>query len=285
MSVELNCFHPLVLNVGLAIHNADWNWVDVNSPFMRIYYVLEGFAKLKLPSGIVELKPHYMYFIPAFTTHSYICDSHFSLYYIHLYEDNFDGTSILDDWEIPTEIKANKFDMELMKRLCEINPFMKLPQSDPTSYDNKPTLMKSLMTNKSRPMYDKVESRGIVYIIISRFLKNASKISLGRDDRIEKTIDYIRNNLYSDITIAELAQRVFLSTDHFIKLFKHEMHTTPLQYITKKKIEKAQLLLATCDLSVKNISYKLMFDDYSYFCRIFKKITGVTPKEYRLTVK
>lgn len=63
------------------------------------------------------------------------------------------------------------------------------------------------------------------------------------------------------------------------------MHTTPLQYITKKKIEKAQLLLATCDLSVKSISYKLMFDDYSYFCRIFKKITGVTPKEYRLTVK
>ncbi|WP_418660866.1 helix-turn-helix transcriptional regulator [Bacteroides ilei] len=285
MSVELDRFHPLVLNVGLAIHNADWNWVNVRSPFMRIYYVWEGYAKLKLPSGIFDLKPHYMYFIPSFTTHSYICDSYFSLYYIHLYENNLDGTSILDDWELPTEIKADSLDMELMKRLCEINPFMKLPQSDPASYDNKPTLIKSLITNESRPMYDKVESRGIAYIIISRFLKHACKKSLERDDRIVKTIDYIRNHLYSDIKIGDLAQQVFLSTDHFIKLFKHEMHTTPLQYITKKKIEKAQLLLATCDLSVKSISYKLMFDDYSYFCWIFKKITGVTPKEYRLTVK
>lgn len=285
MSFEINELHPLVLNVGLAIHNADWNWVNVNSPFMRIYYIYEGNAKLKLPKGIIDLKPHHMYFIPAFTTHSYICNSYFSLFYIHLYEDNNNGVSLLDDWEFPTEIKASDNDMELVRRLCEINPFMKLPQSDPSSYDNRPTLMKSLIINKSRAIYDKVESRGIVYIILSRFLRHAHKAVSVRDERVEKTIDYIRTNLYSNINVGELAQMVFLSTNHFIKLFKHEMHYTPLQYITRKRIEKAQLLLATCDMPVKSIAYKLFFDDYSYFCRIFKKITGVTPKEYRLTVR
>lgn len=285
MTVEIDDFHPLVLNVGYAEHNADWNWTNVNSPFMRIYYIDKGKAQLKLPCGIIELKPDFMYYIPAFTTHSYICDSYFSLYYIHLYEDNNNGISLVDDWVLPTEICANEYDKGLVKKLCEINPFMKLPQSNPASYDNKPTLMKSLITNKSRMMYDKIESRGIVYIILSRFLKHAQKISSCRDARIEITLDYIRNNLYSNINISDLAQKIFLSTDHFIKLFKHEMHSTPLQYISHKKIEKAQLLLVTSDMPVKNIAYKLSFDDYSYFCRIFKKTTGITPKEYRKAVR
>ena len=37
--------HPLVLNVGLAVHNADWNWKNVNSPFTRLYYITEGTAQ------------------------------------------------------------------------------------------------------------------------------------------------------------------------------------------------------------------------------------------------
>lgn len=252
---------------------------------MRIYYVNDGNAKLKLPWGIVELKPDFMYFIPAFTTHSYICDSYFSLYYIHLYEDNQNGTSLLDEWEFPTEIKASDYDKSIIKKLCEINPLMKLPQSDPKSYDNKPTLLKSLIMNKSREMYDKIESRGIVFIILSRFLRQAKKMGHNMDERIERSLDFIKNNIYGNINVGELAQKAFLSTNHFIKLFKQEVHYTPLQYINQKKIEKAQLLLVTDRMSVKNIAYRLSYDDYSYFCRIFKKTTGITPKEYRLTVK
>lgn len=285
MNKEINTLHPLVLNVGFAIHNADWNWTDVRSPFMRIYYVTGGKARLKLPDGIVELKPHHMYFIPSFTTHSYICDSYFSLYYIHLYEDNHGGRDLLDDWIFPTEIEACDYDLELIKKLCEINPFMKLPESNPTSYDNKPTLMKSLMVNKSRAVYDKVESRGIVYILLSRFLKHAKEATSAMDERIIHVLDYIRNHIYENISVRQLSDSVFLSEDHFIKLFKQETATTPLQYINTRKIEKAQIMLVTENMSVKSIAYRLSFEDYSYFCRIFKKITGVTPMEYRLTVK
>ena len=48
---KIDIFHPLTLNVGLAIHNADWNWQNVTSPFTRIYYVTKGHAKINLPSG------------------------------------------------------------------------------------------------------------------------------------------------------------------------------------------------------------------------------------------
>ena len=277
MNLQVEQMHPLVLNVGLAVHNADWNWKNVNSPFTRLYYVTEGSAQIELPDGIYTLSPKHMYFIPAFTIHTNICKSNFVHYYLHIYEDHYSD----NDWLFPVEIEATDLDLALFKRLCEINPHMTLQKSDPTTYDNNPTLMQNLIKNRQRAFCDKVESRGIVFQLLSRFFKQGqSKIEM-EDNRIAKTVLYIRKHLNEAIELEKLAEISCLSKDHFIRLFKKELGTTPLQYINQKKIEKAQLLLITEELAVKEIAFQLAFDDYSYFNRLFKKTTGVTPQEYR----
>ena len=45
MTQSIDQLHLLILNVGLAIHNADWNWKNVSSPFTRLYYIMEGTAQ------------------------------------------------------------------------------------------------------------------------------------------------------------------------------------------------------------------------------------------------
>lgn len=281
MTQSIDQLHLLILNVGLAIHNADWNWRNVNSPFTRLYYVTEGTARILLPTGIQELKPDHLYLVPSFTTHSYLCDTHFVHYYLHIYEDHQSESSILEDFSFPTEIPTGDLELPLIKRLCGINPTMQLPQSDPTSYDNNPTLIKNIIKNKQRTFCDKVESRGIVYQLIARFLKDAQPKAEINDDRIQKVLSYIRKNIYKTIDIDSLAAISCLSKDHFIRLFKKEVNNTPLQYINQKKIEKAQLILITDSMPVKNISYLLAYEDHSYFNRLFKKLTGVTPQQYR----
>ena len=281
MNLQVEQMHPLVLNVGLAVHNADWNWKNVNSPFTRLYYVTEGSAQIELPDGIYTLSPKHMYFIPAFTIHTNICKSNFVHYYLHIYEDHYSDNDWLDHWKFPVEIEATDLDLALFKRLCEINPHMTLQKSDPTTYDNNPTLMQNLIKNRQRAFCDKVESRGIVFQLLSRFFKQGqSKIEM-EDNRIAKTVLYIRKHLNEAIELEKLAEISCLSKDHFIRLFKKELGTTPLQYLNQKKIEKAQLLLITEELAVKEIAFQLAFDDYSYFNRLFKKTTGVTPQEYR----
>lgn len=281
MNLQVEQMHPLVLNVGLAVHNADWNWKNVNSPFTRLYYVTEGSAQIELPDGIYTLSPKHMYFIPAFTIHTNICKSNFVHYYLHIYEDHYSDNDWLDHWKFPVEIEATDLDLALFKRLCEINPHMTLQKSDPTTYDNNPTLMQNLIKNRQRAFCDKVESRGIVFQLLSRFFKQGqSKIEM-EDNRIAKTVLYIRKHLNEAIELEKLAEISCLSKDHFIRLFKKELGTTPLQYINQKKIEKAKLLLITEELAVKEIAFQLAFDDYSYFNRLFKKTTGVTPQEYR----
>ena len=281
MNYPIDKLRLLTLNVGLANHCGDWNWKNVRSPFARLYYVTEGTAQVKMSSCVYTLKPNHLYFIPAYTTHSYICDSKFSHYYIHIYEDQQSETSVFDKWDFPVEVSANDTDLGLVKRLCEINPFLKLPQSNPDAYDNHQTLISNLELNRRRPFCDKVESRGILFILMSRFLKDATPKTDVRDDRIQMSLTYIRKNIGSRLNIEQLADKACMSKDHYIRVFKHETGETPNAYITKRKMEKAELTLLTTDLPVKSIADLLGYDDYSYFNRIFRKNSGMTPLQYR----
>ena len=132
-----------------------------------------------------------------------------------------------------------------------------------------------------RNFSDRVESRGIIFMLLSRFLKDATPKIQVNDDRIQKILLYIKKNITEQIDLDNLAQMNCMSKDHFIRIFKNETGETPMQYITQRKIERAELLLSTETIPVKNIAYSLGFDDHSYFNRLFKKIVGQTPLEYR----
>ena len=142
-------------------------------------------------------------------------------------------------------------------------------------------LIQNIMRNKQRVLCDRVESRGILYQLMARFLKDARPKSDAGDNRIQKSITYIRKHINENIKIETLVDIACISKDHFIRLFKKETGMTPVQYISQKKIEKAQLLLVTEEMPIKEIAFLLSYEDHSYFNRLFKKITGVSPQEYR----
>ncbi|MCD7935937.1 MAG: AraC family transcriptional regulator [Tannerellaceae bacterium] len=271
----------ILLNIGYAVHYADWNYKNVNSPFARIYLVREGYAKLHLPDQVRELYPGHLYIIPPFTLHGYECDDYFSLYYIHIYENQIDKMQMLEDLIFPVEVDATELDVELVKHLYEINPGRELKQYDPQAYDNSSTLLKNITKHHQTSSYIMVETKGILLQLFSRFLQNASLKYETTDDRIRKVLQYIRKNIDRGITIDELIELCWLSKDHFIRLFKKEMRVTPVDYINRKKIEKAQLMLITRNQSVKDIAYQLSFENVSYFNRLFKRYTGSIPSEYK----
>ena len=243
--------------------------------------MVEGKAQISLPSGTYDLTPGHLYYIPSFTTHSYICDSLFTHYYVHIYENNHEAESILDNWDFPVEADATEYDIELFKRLAYIHPFLRLPMSNPDIYDNHKTLVSNIDMNLRRPFHDKVESRGIIFILLSRFLKRATPKTDTHDDRIRMVLAHIRSNLSENIDVETLAEIACMSKDHFIRTFKKQTGDTPNAYITKKKMEAAELLLITNDDTIKNVAMKLGYYDCSYFNKIFKKYSGFTPQQYR----
>ena len=225
------------------------------------------------------------YFIPAFTPHSYECTSSFVHYYAHIYEDPQTKYLFLEDWVLPEEIRAGTLELSLFQELYSLNPTMKLSKSDPSTYDNSSTLASNLLKNKQRPLYNKMMSRGIIYQLLAPFFKTAHLKSTVTDDRVKRAITYIRNHISDELCIDKVAETLCVSKNYFIRIFKKETGTTPANFIIQRKIEKAQLLLITNDLPVKQTSYLVGFEDFSYFNRVFKKITGMTPNEYRREAK
>ncbi|MDR1407502.1 MAG: AraC family transcriptional regulator [Tannerella sp.] len=267
----------ILLNAARKEHHADWNWKGVNSPFARLYMVESGSAQVVMPDGAYTIHPGKLYLIPSFVTHSYKNDRFFTLYYIHIYDE----LNVFDRWSFPFEVDADELDAMLVKRLLAINPGRELKRSDPDSYDNMPTLMQNIAQNEQFTFHSIVETKGILLQLFSRFLDKASPKQEIADRRIAKVLRFIQENIHRSIPVSELSSLCYLTNDHLIRLFKKEIKCTPVQYINKKKIEKAQLMLIIGDKSIKDIAYGLSFDNISYFYRLFKKMTGVSPNRYK----
>ncbi|MBM7587853.1 YSIRK-targeted surface antigen transcriptional regulator [Bacillus pakistanensis] len=92
---------------------------------------------------------------------------------------------------------------------------------------------------------------------------------------------YIYNHLYGEITLDQLAEITHLSPNYLSSLFKKEVGITISEYIQRQKIDEAKKLLTITNYSISDIGTWLNFYDQSYFIKIFKKFTGLTPKKYR----
>ena len=276
---------PLILlHTGLAHHHADWNWQNVRSPFARIYYIMEGHAQVLLPNRRLDLRAGRMYLIPPYTTHHYICDGHFVHYYVHFYEQKeVSQQGIFDEWDMPNEIEEQDGDLAIMKHLCQLMPHLQLPASDPETYDNHARLMENLKVEACRQLHERMEVQGILQILLSRFLRHAHQRMQLCDRRIQQALTYIHQHLGNKIELDTLATETCVSKDHLIRLFKQATGETPANYITRRKMEQAELLLTTTSIPVKNIATEIGFDDTSYFIRVFRKHSCMTPQEYRNT--
>lgn len=111
-------------------------------------------------------------------------------------------------------------------------------------------------------------------------LSSYEKDSPGKTEIIKAT-EYIKKNLDKQLSLKEVADQVYFSHGYFSKLFKKELGMNFVEYLNLQRINEASHLLATSDLKIDQISKKVGFSQASYFCKIFKEITQVSPVAYR----
>lgn len=97
---------------------------------------------------------------------------------------------------------------------------------------------------------------------------------------IEDTLQYIHDNLSSELDLAQLAQRVSFSKVYFHNLFKASTGKTLHGYIEEQRIKKAINLMTATEMTLSQIAYECGFSSQSYFCYAFKRNVGQTPRNY-----
>ena len=105
------------------------------------------------------------------------------------------------------------------------------------------------------------------------------------DVRLSDAKQYIKDNLTFNITCNQVAQHCYISVKQLSRIFMKYEGMTLMKYITQAKTEAAEQLLADSDLSLKEISVMLGFCNEYYFNTFFKKNSGLSPGDYRKSLK
>ena len=99
-------------------------------------------------------------------------------------------------------------------------------------------------------------------------------------ERIRKILSYIEQNYMNPITLAEVAEHIHLCESECTRLFKRHMNTTLFSFLQEYRIERSLEYLSTHE-SISNIAGKTGFSDSNYYSKVFSKIKGCSPREYR----
>ncbi|MBQ0826367.1 GlxA family transcriptional regulator [Streptomyces tagetis] len=104
-----------------------------------------------------------------------------------------------------------------------------------------------------------------------------------RGGALEPLLDWLRDNLGRDLTLAEIAAHAGMSTRTLIRRFREQTGTTPLQWLHRARVHQAQHLLETTEHTVERIAAQVGFGSPTAFRDRFKRTTGVSPRAYRRT--
>lgn len=99
---------------------------------------------------------------------------------------------------------------------------------------------------------------------------------------IRKINQYLMDNLTGMLSLEGLAAYLGFTPQYVSRIFKEEYSQTFVEYVTWKRIELAKEYLVTTTKNITEIARLVGYQDQNYFCRVFKKTTGMTPKEYKL---
>lgn len=108
-----------------------------------------------------------------------------------------------------------------------------------------------------------------------------TEITEERNRLVEQAKEYVEEHYYENLMLADVAQKVGISSGYLSTLFQRQMAKEFVDYLNEVRIEHACTYLRQNYLKVYEIAYRVGFKDEKYFSKVFKKVTGQSPSEYQ----
>lgn len=249
-------YFPNAAGQKVSRPNGDWAFT--------LLFCLEGFGTLSLSHATHRIGRGMIALLRPFEFHAYEADAAqpWSYYWIH-----FNGTMAQQYYEMLTSGGKN---------ICvEVEPDMKFVQS----------FEKILAIFHEGHAYKMlVQAAAAMHELLGDLYGLVCNRGMGQESikaRVERTLDVMRNNLGMQVSIQELAASANLSHAYYALQFRRHTGQSPRSYFNQLKVTKACEYLTTTSAKVESIAHLVGYEDPFYFCRLFKRIVGKTPTEYR----
>ena len=128
---------------------------------------------------------------------------------------------------------------------------------------------------------EKLQSASTILLSLAKYAISEKMVSIEQEKFINQMNDFIEKNYEKNLVINDFLKYFNMSRTSLYTMCDKYLNMGISSYLRLKRIEKAKEYLQNSSLSLKEISYKVGFNDYNYFSQIFKKIVGISSKEYR----
>ncbi|SEW34763.1 transcriptional regulator, AraC family [Chitinophaga sp. YR573] len=229
-----------------------------------IIYCVEGSGWIEIDKKRIEISPSQFITIPANTPHRYSANTNdpWTIYWIH-----FKG-----------EIAAYIVELILQKSR-NYKPHL-------TYNENRIKLFEEIYSNLEKGYSgDNLRYVNMIFYHFLSSLLYEDKFNYvenkPEDDVIALTIALMQQKIHTVLTLNELANFANLSVSHFSAIFREKTGYSPIEYFNHLKVQKACQYLLFTTMTVKEIAQHAGVEDPYYFSRMFSRLMGVSPTEYR----
>lgn len=245
----------VLLENGYLDGDKSWEYLNIESPFHRLYYIKKGSAQIRYQGVEHEMIEGNWYFLRRYTVMDYYASEDFEKYYVHFQMPYLGLKDVLDDCEGFVEFQRPSLDADKFIGLFDSSGFEFYIQGYAKILDIASTL------------YLQHEP-----IDILSEIQHSQYVAL---------IDYLETQGTFKTTVEFMASYVDQSIADFYRKFKSSMGVTPKKYLHQLLMNRSRILLMTTNMTIQEVAYSLGFDDGLYFSRFFKKRMGDTPSHYR----
>lgn len=256
-----------VTDIGYYPH-ADGHFCQRNEPIAEhvLIYCIDGMGWYEVNGEKHIVTANHFFVLPAGKPHAYGADENnpWTIYWVH-----FSGAhaAIYATGALhPQEIQPN-----IHSRINYRNQIFE-------------EIFNTLSNGYSRESLRYVSSLLHYYLASMRYINfyRQTNRNTESDGMIAAAIHYMKENIEKPLTLNDLATYTGYSLTHFSSLFKQQTGESPHAYFNRLKIEVSCQMLNDTDMHINQICHKVGIADCYYFSRLFRRITGLSPREYRL---
>jgi AraC-like DNA-binding protein/mannose-6-phosphate isomerase-like protein (cupin superfamily) len=232
-----------------------------------LFLCTDGKGWIECAGGKFELRKNQYYILPKNRPHTYYADHQdpWTIFWIHF--NGHQDHHFIQEGRLPQAI----------------------PEADNARFEDRLVLFREIMI-----LLDDFAVNNLVYssILLQHLLGSLRYLDQFRkskekqnNDNISRAKTYMKDHLHKKLSLEEIARHTGLSLSHFCLLFKQQTTYTPVEYLTMLRIQKACKLLSLSRQKINEIAGEVGYEDAYYFSRVFKKMMGQSPREYRLHLK
>ncbi|MDT7014942.1 AraC family transcriptional regulator [Levilactobacillus namurensis] len=254
---------------GEYFASAGWRHKDItNHGDYELFIMITGKVYIKIGAQQFELGPHDCLLIPPFIRHIGYRGSpdHTNYYWLHFFPNGSVTSSFTKEKHgtnsvlIPQKMHIRHFDRVTI-----------LARQVLDSANNQTTL----------PVTANYFVTSLTIELANQFSAEKTNQSIVGSTKFEFIKNWIKIHSHESLTVNTIADHFDISPTYLTLLFRTHENQTTIAYINQIKIEQAEQLLLTTDLSIKQIADQLSFQNEKYFFRVFKKVTQTTPSKFR----